>query len=464
MKRTIITLILISISVAVFSQKPINIHGEGIALNENDTVQLILFKHGFDVFNKNLVKTYNTVIRNKQFDFRLTGIKKTTAITLIAFNGKNPFVNIYIEPGDDINICFAEKTETISGRKAEFFSIQHAINRLSYSVPGQHVKPYTLKQYYQWCDSLSQLQLEYLNAHKSLITPFQIKLIERDIKNLPTYYVMQSIDFWSKTKRPDWRDSVAAAYSKALKSKLILTNDLDSQFYSPTEVSTILFKFRIDSCFMMHKVFQLSRFLTYVVRNYKNFKREQLITYAMLHEPAKTESDIVEAKLALQFVRNIELNHELSNNLHDTANGANAYNFKLKDGDGRFVSLADFKGQPVVLDFWFTGCGACRILAPYMHTIAEEFADKGVKFVTVSIDKNMKGWKKSILSGDYTTTGNINLYTNGNGENDAIIKRYNVAGFPSLFLIDKNGKLINVETRPDVDGGIWLTKRLNQLL
>ena len=66
------------------------------------------------------------------------------------------------------------------------------------------------------------------------------------------------------------------------------------------------------------------------------------------------------------------------------------------------------------------------------------------------MDKDKSVWAKSILSGKYTSSETINLYTNGFGRSHPFIQNYNFKAYPSQILIGKNGELITSSPpRPD---------------
>jgi thiol-disulfide isomerase/thioredoxin len=60
--------------------------------------------------------------------------------------------------------------------------------------------------------------------------------------------------------------------------------------------------------------------------------------------------------------------------------------FTLKDGDGKDVKLSDLKGQVVLVNFWATWCGPCRIEIPAFVELQEKYRDKGFRIVGVSVD------------------------------------------------------------------------------
>jgi peroxiredoxin len=109
--------------------------------------------------------------------------------------------------------------------------------------------------------------------------------------------------------------------------------------------------------------------------------------------------------------------------------------FTLPDRDGNEVSLADFRGKIVVLNFWATWCAPCRYEMPAFVRLQSKLGDK-VQFVGVSVDT--VGW------------GPINEFTDEIGINypivwdpeSAVIERYgDPSALPSTFLIDEEGAI-----------------------
>ena len=68
-----------------------------------------------------------------------------------------------------------------------------------------------------------------------------------------------------------------------------------------------------------------------------------------------------------------------------------APDFALKDADGKTVRLADYKGKVVLLDFWATWCGPCRIEIPWFTDMQRTRKDKGLEVLGVAMDDN--GWE-----------------------------------------------------------------------
>jgi thiol-disulfide isomerase/thioredoxin len=124
--------------------------------------------------------------------------------------------------------------------------------------------------------------------------------------------------------------------------------------------------------------------------------------------------------------------------------GQAAYNFRLPDTSGKSIRLSDFKGKVVFVDFWYTGCGNCiNYYSTVLSKVEEQLrSNPNVVFITISIDKNQNSWNQSIRGGRYTSTTAINLYTNGEGEKNDLIKFYNIHAYPCPMIIGKDQRIV----------------------
>ena len=129
--------------------------------------------------------------------------------------------------------------------------------------------------------------------------------------------------------------------------------------------------------------------------------------------------------------------------------GKALFPFVFEDAQGRKIKQSDLKGKVLVIDFWFNGCLGCAKLGKAMEDVIEEFHERGVVFLSVNVDKNREKWVEGINSGIYTSPYNLNVYTDGQGQNHPFLLKYKYRSFPQLMIVDKNGKLVTANaTRP----------------
>ena len=112
--------------------------------------------------------------------------------------------------------------------------------------------------------------------------------------------------------------------------------------------------------------------------------------------------------------------------------------FALKDADGKTVRLEDYKGKVVLLDFFATWCGPCKIEIPWFMEWERKHKDKGFSVLGVSMDD--EGWEvvKPFLA-DLKVNYRVVI------GNDSTAQLYGgVDALPTTFLIDRNGKIAAV--------------------
>jgi len=116
--------------------------------------------------------------------------------------------------------------------------------------------------------------------------------------------------------------------------------------------------------------------------------------------------------------------------------GAPVKNFTLPAPDGKMVSLSDFKGKWVLLDFWYVDCHWCRKLAPNLGKIYKEYKDKGLEIISISVDKEKDRERMlKVIEDDKMVWVQVNDKTKKD-----LPEYFGVSGYPTLFLIDPQGR------------------------
>lgn len=126
-------------------------------------------------------------------------------------------------------------------------------------------------------------------------------------------------------------------------------------------------------------------------------------------------------------------------------NGNQAPDFTLEDMSGNKVSLSDFKGKWVYLDFWAVTSGACIVdFMKYSAIINEKYKDKNIVFLNICFEEDANKWRKKV---DELQIGGVNVIAKG-WANLPICKDYQAEELPRTFLIDKAGNINNNQLPP----------------
>jgi thiol-disulfide isomerase/thioredoxin len=117
--------------------------------------------------------------------------------------------------------------------------------------------------------------------------------------------------------------------------------------------------------------------------------------------------------------------------------GKIAPDFTLEGLDGKTVKLSDFHGKAVLLNFWATWCGPCKIEMPWFVDLQKQYGPQGLEIIGVAMDDS---GKESIQK--FAKEMGVN-YTIVQGR-EAVGDAYGgVLGLPTSFFIDRSGKIID---------------------
>jgi peroxiredoxin len=118
-----------------------------------------------------------------------------------------------------------------------------------------------------------------------------------------------------------------------------------------------------------------------------------------------------------------------------TVNGKPVPGFTYPNPEGEMVSLSDFKGKWVLLDFWYVDCHWCRKLTPHLINIYDDWSkSKNFEIISVSVDKpkDYERWLEAIEHDGAT-------WTQVNDSTKTYPLEYGITGYPTMILVDPEG-------------------------
>ncbi|MBI5404497.1 MAG: TlpA family protein disulfide reductase [Ignavibacteriae bacterium] len=125
--------------------------------------------------------------------------------------------------------------------------------------------------------------------------------------------------------------------------------------------------------------------------------------------------------------------------------GKPAPEFSGKTAGGETVSLSDFKGKVLVVDFWASWCRPCKEGFPFLIELYDQYSDKDFSVLGINLDEDVKNMTAFIKK-----LGKEVKFKNISDPDSKIGNLYKVEGIPTTLIIDKNGvvKFITVGYDP----------------
>jgi thiol-disulfide isomerase/thioredoxin len=141
--------------------------------------------------------------------------------------------------------------------------------------------------------------------------------------------------------------------------------------------------------------------------------------------------------------------------------GKTAPNFTLVDLSGKKVSLSDYKGKAVLLNFWATWCGPCKVEIPWLEKLREQYQAQGFEVLGIESDnydddpKAYASYKSGVVKSAAALGINYPVLLGG----DTISQPYGgLDGLPNSFYVDRNGvitaQIVGLADRDEIEANI----------
>ena len=131
--------------------------------------------------------------------------------------------------------------------------------------------------------------------------------------------------------------------------------------------------------------------------------------------------------------------------------GKSAPDFTLEDLKGDQISLSSFKGKPLLINFWATWCGPCKIETPWLVELQSEYASQGFQIIGISTEgddlkpDDKEGWahdKDAIAKFVKEYRMPYPVLING----DSLVGKYgDLDAMPTSVYVDRSGKVVAVQ-------------------
>ncbi|MDC8004607.1 TlpA disulfide reductase family protein [Aureisphaera galaxeae] len=199
--------------------------------------------------------------------------------------------------------------------------------------------------------------------------------------------------------------------------------------------------------------------------NFVNENRNSVFSIMLLAELlGKEEMTTEQANQIIGELSPKMAKHPLVDNLKKTIEakkkasiGGVAPDFSAPQPNGEMLSLKETLGKYTIIDFWASWCRPCRMENPNVVKVYNEYHDKGLNIISVSLDKaNQRDrWLKAIEDDkmDWYHVSNLQFWQ------DPIARQYNVRSIPATFLLDEEGRIIDKNLR-----GAALQQKIASLL
>ncbi|MCZ4244172.1 TlpA family protein disulfide reductase [Pedobacter punctiformis] len=386
---------------------------------------------------------------------------------IILVGPKNKMIYAFLEKGSQVNIKtdFDQQT-SFSGKGAENSQVlNNYMGTFDAAFAKIDASKMTTKEFFDVLNKTNQIPIDLLNQNKQKVSSsfYEFELTNLNYKKVKDYmwfgyyYILGTkkkfseespADLWEQNKEVKFDDHLLGnrSYDALLlyfyppylrRRELFLQGKLDS----PHELQDALTDYQ-----MIVKYYPTGK-----IKN--EALKKTMVSVLDQAKDLKTVKPLMEEHIAKYAsageAKDLREKYDTMDNL---SSGKMAPDFTLKSLDGKDISLKDFKGKVVYLDFWASWCAPCRGEmkngSPKLH---EKFKDnKDVVFLYVSLDSKVDAWKKAI---EEDKIEGIHLLSQAtSGVNTPIAKAFNISGIPRYVIIGKDGKIFdNDASRPSED-------------
>ena len=355
------------------------------------------------------------------------------------FKYRRQLIRLYLDSKSDIEISIVKDGYTLAGKSIGQNTLVQKANELynDFASYGNMSRNTGYEAFYAFIDqgiAKADALKKSINTKDEKFNKLLKLAIDTDVEEL-TYFTfrMPSRTFPAKNDRP-------AVMKQWQKDKRFDDADLLKLANGVSLMSNYFFYMAVNKEPIMKQIDLMPDALKHIVDPScaDAFLRNEITISRMKIEEYEKIAPIIKPYMVSKASK--EFLFEYEKVLHKSV-GQKGLEFTYKDTNDKAVSFSDFKGKYVYIDLWATWCGPCKAEIPHMKKLEEDYHDKNIVFVSLSLDapKDLQKWKdfvkKEQLKG-------IQLVADKAFDSD-VAKNYEVKAIPRFLLFDTNGKIIN---------------------
>ncbi|MFN8251202.1 MAG: TlpA disulfide reductase family protein [Ferruginibacter sp.] len=420
---------------------------------KGDTIKIVLLEN--PIIRQS--ETYSIPVKNDRFSYNFLITKPTYFYT----NDGSNYISGLLEPNDSVVIIYdAENIISslrISGKGSAKTAFANSLTqvklyrRFQEQLPFAKANKHPFDYLFNYADSIGNVLSNKLDSIKSSMSFKSYNLLKADINAILMGNKYRSVGLV-------YNEGIAETLSKR-KDELTQTSEehlrkaqtFDSTlFYSSSYINEVynILSLEYDGLVLSNQITKgVVKKYDYLNSRLPSSLRIPVLTLFFSHDIDNFHQNTDTANLQAVIEQTYQEKKDsvyksyIDNRFQDAISfrrGTDAPDFTLENENDDKVSLSSFKGKVIYLDFWYAACGPCHILFEAIKPVKKYYSkNESVVFLTVSIDSR-KVWKEALKK--YNIAG-YNVFTENKGESHPIIKAYKVAGFPSTYLIDRDGKI-----------------------
>ena len=368
---------------------------------------------------------------------------------------------IYLQPDDSLylvidesnfngSVKFSGKGEANLNMYTAFFYLTEIAMKDKASKVKRSFNDVSDEEFIFTNDSFTRTQLNIIDSLKKVFEPssefylyFKTETYYRNANQVVSFPLMKNYMNKSNTPPTYSKPFVDFVLNQNLNDETLSRHPDYIKFLNSTLTYFVIASLQPNENISIEELY--NRKYKFIIQKIKSRRLQLALMAAVTSEALENNQAKYVQKMYDEFIKETAdkvLADALKDKMKEIAflvNGSKATNFTLSDLNGKKVSLNDFKGKLIYLDFWATWCGPCMMEMPHSIELQKKFVnDKNIVFLFVSIDDDEQKWKNVVKERNITGTHLISP-----GRTSAIVKTYNLESIPRHYLIGKDGMVID---------------------